>query len=157
MLALILACDENGGIGKDGKLPWPHSKTDMLRFKEMTLNSIIVMGRVTWDGLPIKPLPKRFNIVVSKNYDFDAEGAFVVDNIQKIVSISENSTVFLIGGAKLIESMKDHIDVIYLSRFKGEFECDTFIDLEWIDEDFYVFGDKIYELDHSFEILYRKS
>ena len=63
---LIWAQDFNGGIGKDGRLPW-HISEDLKNFKQITLGSTIIMGRKTWDSLPFKPLPKRRNIVLSSS------------------------------------------------------------------------------------------
>ena len=62
---LIWAQDGNGGIGKNGKLPW-HVSEDLKNFKKITLNSTVIMGRKTWESLPVKPLPNRENIVLSK-------------------------------------------------------------------------------------------
>ena len=67
MIKAILACDENWGIGKAGTLPWLHNPADLKWFKQMTTGSTVVMGRKTWDSLPVKPLPNRKNIVVSSN------------------------------------------------------------------------------------------
>ena len=61
---LIWAQDKNGGIGKDGKLPW-HISEDLINFKKITSNNTIIMGRKTWESLPKKPLPNRRNIVLS--------------------------------------------------------------------------------------------
>ena len=61
---LIWAQDKDGGIGKNGKLPW-YIKEDLQNFKNITINQTIIMGRKTWDSLPLKPLPKRRNIVLS--------------------------------------------------------------------------------------------
>ena len=63
---LIWAQDENGGIGKLGKLPW-HLSEDLQNFKKITLNSVIIMGKNTWKSLTIKPLPKRRNIVLTSS------------------------------------------------------------------------------------------
>ena len=57
MIKAILACDDEWGIGKNGDLPWPHNPADLRWFKNNTLNSVIVMGKSTWDSLPRKPLP----------------------------------------------------------------------------------------------------
>ena len=62
---LIWAQDQNGGIGQNGKLPW-HISEDLKNFKSLTINSTIIMGRKTWDSLPIKPLPNRKNIILSR-------------------------------------------------------------------------------------------
>ena len=69
---LIWAQDSNGGIGKDGNLPW-HISEDLKNFKKLTLHSPIIMGRNTWDSLPIKPLPKRRNIVLSRSIQNEVE------------------------------------------------------------------------------------
>ena len=63
---LIWAQDLNGGIGKDGKLPW-HISEDLKNFKKITSNHPVIMGRKTWDSLPIKPLPNRRNIILSNS------------------------------------------------------------------------------------------
>lgn len=160
MLILVIGCDEDGGIGKDGKMPWPHSKEDMKRFKQLTSNTAILMGRKTWDSLPIKPLPNRFNMVLSKNKEFadNASGCYVINDINKVKELSSNSDIYLIGGAELVEALKDSIGMIFLSRFNGSFDCDTFIDLDWIDENFsHMPSDrKQYHDDHTFEIIVRK-
>ena len=59
----ILACDADWGIGKDGDLPWPHNPADLKWFKQSTLNHTVVMGKATWDSLPVKPLPNRVNVL----------------------------------------------------------------------------------------------
>ena len=64
MLGMIVACDRNGAIGKDGDLPWRQS-TDLQHFKKITMGSNLIMGRKTWDSLPFKPLPNRRNIVLT--------------------------------------------------------------------------------------------
>ena len=65
MIGAIVAISANGVIGKDGDLPWHYSE-DLKRFKQLTLDSTIIMGRNTWDSLPRKPLPKRRNIVITR-------------------------------------------------------------------------------------------
>ena len=69
---LIWAQDENGGIGKDGNLPW-HISEDLKNFKRLTSSFTILMGRNTWESLPVRPLPKRRNIVLSSNEVPDVE------------------------------------------------------------------------------------
>ena len=69
---LIWAQDHNGGIGKDGNLPW-HISEDLKNFKRLTSGSTILMGRNTWESLPIRPLPERRNIVLSHKEIPDVE------------------------------------------------------------------------------------
>ena len=75
-LHLIYARAANGVIGKDNRLPW-HIPEDMAHFKQLTQGCPVVMGRKTWDSLParFRPLPGRTNIVVTRQADWQADGA----------------------------------------------------------------------------------
>ena len=66
---IIVSTDENGLIGDKGKLPW-HIPEELIFFKQVTMGNPIIMGRKTWESLPKKPLPGRFNIVLSKSMPF---------------------------------------------------------------------------------------
>ena len=94
---LIWAQDKNGGIGKNGKLPW-HISEDLKNFKKITLNSTIIMGRKTWESLPIKPLPNRENIVLSTTLDDDI---LIFKSYEDCIKDLQKRTVpkvFVIGG-----------------------------------------------------------
>ena len=67
-------------IGKDGAIPW-HISDDLKRFKALTMGHTIVMGRKTWDSLPKKPLPGRTNIVVTRQADWQADGAVTAPSL----------------------------------------------------------------------------
>ena len=134
---LIWAQDSKGGIGKLNRLPW-HISEDLKNFKTLTLNSPIIMGRKTWDSLPVKPLPNRRNIVLSKNTIPNIEtyndykvcmNSLIKENINK---------VFIIGGSTIYKLFFKYADYLHI----------TFIDL--IDKDidtFYPFSmDDIKEL-----------
>ena len=116
---LIWAQDENGGIGVNGKLPW-HISEDLRNFKSITNDSIIIMGRKTWDSLPFKPLPNRFNIILtrSKNKESLANTKFVysINEVLEICSDCIFEKILVIG-----------CSYIYI----------TFIDLNLVEE-FYV-------------------
>lgn len=66
MLSLIVARARNGAIGKDNEIPW-HKPEDLKMFQRETQGGALVMGRRTWESLPVKPLPKRLNVVVSRD------------------------------------------------------------------------------------------
>lgn len=120
----IFAVDANFGIGKNGTLPWPKNKDDFAWFREHTLGKTIVMGRRTWDDPAFpKPLPKRTNVVVTSS-PIDVEGVITVNDLG---DIPEDAVV--IGGSNLINSLADRIDTIYLTRFDKDYECDVFVDL----------------------------
>ena len=79
MLGMIVACDRNGAIGKDGDLPWRQS-TDLQHFKKITMGSNLIMGRKTWDSLP-GMLPGREHFVLSRG---EVEGVEVITFEQAI-------------------------------------------------------------------------
>jgi dihydrofolate reductase len=75
MIKAILACDDYGGVSKNGTLPWPHNSTDLKWFKENTAEQVVVMGSTTWEDphMP-RPLPKRINVLATSRKD-DYPGA----------------------------------------------------------------------------------
>ena len=79
-LALIVARDRKGAIGKNGTLPWS-LPDDLQLFKNITLDKPIIMGRKTWESLPRKPLPGRQNIVLTRHWNYAAPGARVYSNM----------------------------------------------------------------------------
>lgn len=132
MIRGILACDDNWGIGRDGTLPWPHNPADQKWFKECTINSTVVMGKATWDDPDMpKPMPKRHNVIVSNTMEMNDHPDIEVvrPDIYKSRCVTMNKTgdVWIIGGARLIETSLDIIDEVWLSRIKGTYNCDTFL------------------------------
>lgn len=148
-MKLILACDLKGGIGYQNKLPW-HIPLDLKRFKNLTQNGVVVMGRKTWESLPKKPLPNRVNVVISNTIK-ELDNAIVLPNIGRLKNADN---VWIIGGNGLVESVWEHIHEIHLTLVLSEHICDTFIDLEKIKNNFIqVFGSGYG--DHSYEIYLR--
>ena len=137
MIRAILACDENWGIGKSGALPWPHNPADLKWFKASTLNHTIVMGKATWDSLPVKPLPNRVNVVVSSsNILAKVDVVSISDLRRRLSSMDTDQDMWIIGGARLIEGMMDYIDEFHLSQIKGNYNCDTFLPSTLIQENY---------------------
>jgi len=112
---LIWAQDTNGGIGKNGKLPW-HISEDLKKFKSLTYNSTVIMGRKTWDSLPIKPLPNRSNIVLSTKQQNDVityssfEGCYAEINKQQL------EKVFIIGGRSIYKLFYEYADYLHITN-----------------------------------------
>jgi dihydrofolate reductase len=98
-VALVWAQSTSGVIGRDGGIPW-HVPEDLARFKELTMGHTVVMGRRTWESLParFRPLPGRRNVVISRNPDYRADGADVVNSID--AAVGDGST-WVIGGAEV--------------------------------------------------------
>jgi dihydrofolate reductase len=111
---LIWAQDKNGGIGINGKLPW-HISEDLKNFKTLTLNSTIIMGRKTWDSLPIKPLPKRNNIVLSSTKQAGVTTYDSLDNCLNELKKQGLQKVFIIGGRSIYEMFFHLADYLHIS------------------------------------------
>ena len=125
MIRAILACDQEWGIGKNGDMPWPHNRADLQWFKKMTHGQTVVMGRNTWNSLPVQPLPGRQNIVVSTT---EVEGATLTlgEGFKgRIVELAFEFPVWIIGGGQLIDHCLDIIDELWLSRIEGDYNCDV--------------------------------
>ena len=104
---LILARARNGVIGRDGAMPW-HLPEDLAHFKRMTSGCPVIMGRKTWDSLPVKfrPLPGRQNLVVTRQTHWNAEGAQVVNSLEQALDLVRQlahapAEVWVVGGAQL--------------------------------------------------------
>jgi dihydrofolate reductase len=110
------------------------------------------MGRNTWLSLPKKPLPNRLNIIVSNTKLDLPDGAIQTNNINHFKTFNNG---WLIGGASLITSCWHLIDEIHLSRTNNQYTCDTFIDLDKIQQQFIQEQSTVWE-DHTFEIWKRK-
>ena len=137
-IELIWAQDKNGGIGKDGKLPW-HISEDLQNFKKITSGSPIIMGRKTWDSLPFKPLPNRRNVVLSSNQLDDVETYHSInDCIQKLDKESVDR-VFIIGGESIYNAFYPRASRLHLTIVNKKTDgIDTFfpISLDSIRERF---------------------
>ena len=98
-VGLIWAQSTSGVIGREGTIPW-HLPEDLARFKALTMGHAVVMGRRTWDSLPVRfrPLPGRRNIVLTRNPDFDAPGAEVVGSMD---AVSAGEQTWVIGGSEI--------------------------------------------------------
>ena len=98
---LIWAQDANAAIGKAGTLPW-HYPEDLKNFKKLTIGNTIIMGRKTWDSLPIKPLPNRHNIVISSKNQCNVDSYTSIDLcIQDLKKNKSIKDVFIIGGMSI--------------------------------------------------------
>lgn len=150
-MKLIVACDPNGGIGYNNKLPWDKIQGDLPRFKALTNGKVVVMGRNTWDSLPTKPLPNRHNYVMSK---VSIPGAITMGDVNLLTNTAGNDA-WIIGGGNVIKQCWDMIDEIHLTKTFAEYTCDTFIDLVKLQKEFMCWF-KEQNTDHTYEIWKRK-
>jgi dihydrofolate reductase len=127
-LELIWAQSSNNIIGQNGKMPW-HFKEDLAYFKKMTIGKSVIMGRKTWDGLYVKPLPNRQNIVITTKgietkYN-DNENVTVVDSPQKALSTAIFSPI-VIGGAQIYNEFIENAEKLLVTIIHKEFVGDTY-------------------------------
>jgi len=125
-IAIIVAIAENYAIGKDNKLLW-HIPEDLKRFKKITSGHPIVMGKKTFFSLPVRPLPKRENIVITDIPGEKIQGctmAYSIDNaIEKMDSTQTN---FIIGGGSIYKQFLPYAHKLFLTRVHKNFDAFTF-------------------------------
>ena len=152
----ILACTKSGGIGHNGSMPWPKDSKDLARFKELTLNSTVIMGRGTWEGSGMpKPLPNRQNIVVSTKQLSLPDDVIQIDNLTSLDILDDLKVDWCIGGASLFNSLLPKITELHLTRIRREYDCDTFIDLDRVTDEFTLVKDLMCA-SHNYQIWERK-
>jgi dihydrofolate reductase len=147
MITILVAYDQNRVIGNKGGIPWDIPR-DLQLFKKRTVNNVVIMGRNTWKSLPVRPLPGRINIVISKSMDSGREissgGAFfngmrplyVKRNLEESALFARNlatksnpqKEVFIIGGGLVYKESLEMgiVDRIIATRVKGNYEGDVY-------------------------------
>lgn len=155
MFSVVVAIDENGGIGKNGKIPW-HIPSELKEFRSLTTSghlNIVIMGRNTWESLPKKPLPDRVNFVISSTLEpqHDTSMPFCVfstleealEKAHKTDATNAKASVFIIGGQKLYTQALQHplCSVAYVTHIMQTFKCDVMFPIELLHQT-YILGYK---------------
>lgn len=142
MLIAIAAVADNGIIGKDNHLPWPHIKADMKRFKKATIRHTVVMGRKTCLSLS-GPLSNRTNIVLTRDKEFDRPGFLTLNHPHKVLELGENADIYIIGGQQIYSHFMPYVDMLLITHIHETPEGDTFFPeiekSQW--DEYYAFGD----------------
>ena len=131
-LILIAAVSDNDVIGLNGKVPW-YIPEDMKRFKELTLNHPVIMGRKTYESIPdnSRPLPKRKNIILSRTLNH-GDGIYIARNIEEVLALTENQDSYVIGGRKIYGLFLPIVNRMEITRVHRNFEGDTsFPEVNW--------------------------
>ena len=125
-ISLIVAMSANCVIGQDNKMPW-HLSADLKRFKAITMNAPILMGRKTFESIG-KPLIGRTNMILSHNPNYKPDGCLVFNSLEPALNAAQNygEELFVIGGATLYEMALPLANSLYLTDIEAEFEGDTF-------------------------------
>jgi dihydrofolate reductase len=124
-ITIVVARAQNGVIGREGKLPW-HLPADLKRFKALTMGSVMVMGRKTFESLP-GLLPGRRHVVLTRDRAWSVPGAEVVHDMEEALRLADGAPVSVIGGAEIFGLFLPLADRIELTEVLGDIEGDTFI------------------------------
>jgi len=125
-ISIIVAIADNNAIGKDNKLLW-HLSEDLKRFKQLTTHHTIVMGKKTFESLPVRPLPNRRSIVITDVPDEKIEGCEMSYSIENAISLCDNHQEnFIIGGGSIYKQFMPFADKLYLTKVHKNFDADTF-------------------------------
>ena len=125
---LIVAVDNNWGIGKDNKL-LVSIPADMKYFRTQTKDSVVIMGRKTLESFPGgEPLKNRINIVITKDENYKKEGVVVVHSVDDAIKVAKsyNKPIFVIGGASIYAQLLSFCDTAYVTKISSSFEADSF-------------------------------
>ncbi len=160
MISIIVAIAENGAIGKNNQLLW-HISDDLKRFKKLTLEHKVIMGRNTLLSLPKWPLPNRENIVITDNRAEKFAGCEMVFSIEEaFLKCKKDEECFIIGGASIYRQFLPLADKLYITRVYKAFDADTFFpeisEKEWkLTEKSETFGMEDGSFSYNFEIYQR--
>ncbi len=134
-IALVVARGRNGVIGRDGDLPW-RLRSDLQRFKAITMGKPCIMGRKTWESLPLKPLPGRLNIVLTRDEaygtDHSPKGALVCTSLDEAIEIAREQAeddgvdeICVIGGTALFQATLPRAKRLYITEVDAAPEGDA--------------------------------
>ncbi len=158
IISIIVAIASNNAIGKDNQLLW-HIPEDLKRFKKLTTGHTIVMGKRTFESLPIRPLPNRRSVVITDIPGEEIEGCVMACSIEDAISKMEpGAENFIIGGGSVYRQFLPVSDKLYLTLVQKDFEADTFfpeIDFEEWNINFQEEG-KLEDLSFTYMDLERK-
>lgn len=130
IISFIVAMDEQRGIGLNNQLPW-HLPADLAFFKRITSGHTILMGRKTYESIG-RPLPKRRNVILTRDHSFAAEGCEIVHSVDEALerygTDAEKGELFVIGGAEVFRLFMPYADKMYITQIAHQFEADTFFD-----------------------------
>ena len=127
IISLIVAIGENREIGCHNKLLW-NIPEDLKQFKQRTLGHSILMGRKTFESIG-RPLPKRENLILTRNPRYEAPGAKVFSHLEEAFSYAKQGKVkelFVIGGEQIYREALAYADHIYLTKVEKSYEADAF-------------------------------
>lgn len=132
-IALIVAMSHHRVIGKDNGMPW-HLPADLAHFKTTTMGKPVIMGRKTYLSIG-RPLPGRLNVILTRDPEFNVEGATCVDSPESaLATVSDAEEVVIIGGQQIFAQFLPLADLLYLTVIDAELDGDTWFP-EWQEDE----------------------
>ncbi|QOZ78929.1 dihydrofolate reductase [Bradyrhizobium sp. CCBAU 53351] len=135
-IVFVVAIAENGVIGAGNAMPW-RLKSDMARFKALTIGKPVIMGRKTFESLPRRPLPGRTNIVITRDTAYRANGAVVTTSATDAGAVALGDAlrrsvteIAVIGGAEIFRQWLDRADRLEITEVHARPEGDTHFDID---------------------------
>ncbi len=135
-IVFVVAIAENGVIGAGNAMPW-RLKSDMARFKALTIGKPVIMGRKTFESLPRRPLPGRTNIVITRDAAYRANGAIVTTSAADAAAVALGDAlrrsvteIAVIGGAEIFRQWLDRADRLEITEVHARPEGDTHFDID---------------------------
>lgn len=124
-ITLVVARAQNGVIGRNGALPW-HIPDDLRRFKALTMGSVMIMGRKTFESLP-GVLPGRRHVILTRDPNWSAPGAEVARTVQEAVQLAAGNPICVIGGADVFGLFLPMANRVELTEVLADIEGDTWM------------------------------
>lgn len=148
----IWAQDTKGIIGKSNKLSWYLPK-DLNHFKETTLNQVILMGRVTYEGLNKRLLPNRETLILTNQSDYQVDGATVVTSVEEALNWYKNQdkTLYIVGGSQVYKLFEPHVDELVVTQVQAEVEGDINFPKDFDFSKFSLVSSAVYDRDSQNE------
>ncbi|MDC9725495.1 MAG: type 3 dihydrofolate reductase [Gammaproteobacteria bacterium] len=151
-LAIIVATDKKGLIGRENDLPWKLS-ADLQYFRRVTMGKPLIMGRNTHESIG-RALPGRKNIIVTTNIDYQAEGCCVVHSVEEAIAACDDvDEVMVMGGASLYKQLLPQAERLYLTQVHASLEGDTWFP-DWQRSDWQEINREDYSADNKNEYPY---
>jgi dihydrofolate reductase len=136
IISLIAAISRNNVIGRDNKLMWD-MPADMKHFRDTTSDHTVIMGRKTFESIG-RPLPKRMNIVITRDTSYSREGLYTVNSLEEALRLAsleqgkefeqnqDEVEVFIIGGGEIYKQAMDKADKLYITIIDAELDGDSY-------------------------------
>ena len=124
MISIIAATDKAGAIGKNGSIPWDMPE-DRRRFRELTVNNVVVMGRRTYEDIG-HPLPERMNVILSSTIEVADDNCVTMHSLKDVLKRFADRDIFICGGANVYSEALPYADRIYLTVIDKVYHGDVF-------------------------------